>query len=433
VTIETRTLDRGEAPHEAPRLEDGQHRWWTRRPIAVLLALGFFFGPFVAFVLGERPQEIENRALAEFPSPGEGWSFFPDFSSWATDHLPLRGRAVEGHAVVSERLFGEAPSYGSGSGGGPLAGGPSAEEEAGEDADTVYPRVIQGDEGWLYLGEDVAKLCRPQRTLDDTMAQLDRLARAVESSGRRFVLVVAPDKSTIYPDALPETYAGQECADRRREAFWHAVREAPPAGFVDLRGPLEEEQRRSGTPVYRQTDTHWASGGAVVYARELGRALDPVLAETSEVVKTGTVRRAGDLGPMVGRRTVDEWQGRELRRPGVAPVGRDALEWPDLPLDAPVTLTNSSTGAPLYQPRSLLLGDSFTNASRPDVGGLFAEVSLLHSEVAATLPQVTADAMADADVVIYEIVERTIASGRGALIDEPALTTIERTLAQQPR
>ena len=45
----------------------------------------------------------------------------------------------------------------------------------------------------------------------------------------------------------------------------------------------------------------------------------------------------------------------------------------------------------------------------------------------------TADAMADADVVIYEVVERTIASGRGALIDETALTTIERTLAQQPR
>jgi alginate O-acetyltransferase complex protein AlgJ len=433
VTTETRTLDRGEAPNEAPRLEPGRRRWSTRRPVAVLLAFLFFFGPSLAFVLGERPQEIENRALAEFPSPADGWSFFPGFTSWATDHLPLRGRAVEGHAVVSEQVFGEAPSYGSDTPGGPVAGVPAQEEDAGEGPGTEYPRVIEGDDGWLYFGDDVAHLCRPQRTLDDTMARLDRLARAVESSGRRFVLVVAPDKSTIYPDALPETFAGQECSDRRRDAFWDTVRETPPTGYVDLRGPLEEEQRRSGAPVYRQTDTHWASGGAVVYARELGRALDPVLAATSEVVDTGTISRDGDLGPMVGRRTVDEWQGRELRREGVAPVGRDALAWPDLPLDVPVTLTNTSSGAPLYQPRTLLLGDSFTNASRADVSGLFAEVSLLHSEVAATRPQVTADAVAAADVVIYEIVERTIASGRGALIDETALGTIERTLAQQPR
>ena len=41
--------------------------------------------------------------------------------------------------------------------------------------------------------------------------------------------------------------------------------------------------------------------------------------------------------------------------------------------------------------------------------------------------------MADADVVVYEIVERSLASGRAALIDDAALDAIETSLAANPR
>ena len=48
----------------------------TARPgrlVPLVLASAFFFAPLGAFVLGQRPVAFENRALAEFPSPSDGW------------------------------------------------------------------------------------------------------------------------------------------------------------------------------------------------------------------------------------------------------------------------------------------------------------------------------------------------------------------------
>jgi hypothetical protein len=246
------------------------------------------------------------------------------------------------------------------------------------------------------------------------------------------VLTVAPDKTTIYPDALPESYLGEKCARERRDAFWAALRDDPPTGYVDLRADLEREQEAHG-PIYRPTDTHWAPRGAAVYAWDLARALDPNLLNGSRVVADGTAERQGDLGNLIGRPHVDRYDDVTVQRTGVTPVGRATLDLPDLPLDAPVTVTNRTTGAPLFEPRTLLLGDSFTASSRGTLGPWFADLMLLHNEVADKNPQVVASAMVDADVVVYEIVERNIASGRGAILESQALSVIEGTLRSHPR
>jgi hypothetical protein len=406
--------------------------WRVRRPVALLVALGFFFGPLGAFVLGVRPQAFENHELADMPSLSDGWSFFPDFTAWAVDHLPLRNKAVQAYAAGSELVFREPPSYGS-AGPGAVAGVPTGDRSARDTGDGAeFPRVIQGKDGWLYYGDDVAGRCTPLRSIDDTLARINRLATTVEASGRRFVVTVAPDKSTIYPDNMPDSYVGADCAEKRRMAFWAALRATPPTGYLDLRGPLEAEQQRSG-PIYRPTDTHWAPRGAVVYTQELARRLNPRLLEYTHVVETGTAHVTGDLAGMLGLTTEDAFPALEIRRPGVMPVGRDSLQLPLLSLGAPVTATTETRGAPLFEPHTLLLGDSFTDVSAPFLGTLFANVSLLHNEAAATEPQVVAEAVADADVVVFEIVERSIGIGGGALIQDASLQAIEQTLAQHPR
>jgi hypothetical protein len=416
---------------ETPARPDGsrveRRRRRLKRPVAFLLALGFFFGPAGAFVLGQRPVAFENHALAEFPSLSDGWDFFPNFTSWAVDHLPLRDKAVNANAQMSQRVFGEAPSFGAGSAGGPLDGGPADEEQEA----SPYAPVIQGEDGWLYFGADVEELCEPNRSVQDTLDRLDRLAAAVEASGRRFVLVVAPDKSTMVPQYLPETYYGQDCATARRDEFWSAMDGSPPSGYVDLRADLSAAQERTGEPVYRQTDTHWTTGGAAVYAENLADALDPDLWGDTEVADTGTTRRTGDLGPMIGQPHEDEYPAVEVRRPGVAPVGREGLDLPEMPY-TPVTLTNETTGASLFEPATLLLGDSFTSASRQALGSLFADVTLLHGQVAGPFPEAVAGLMSDADAVVYEVVERTIAGGDVPLLEDASLDAIEAELAANP-
>lgn len=414
--VTTETSARPRVPEAAPTpagRRAGKVRL-PRQPLAFVCALVFFFAPLVAYVLGARPQAIENRALADLPSVSDGWSFFPDFTTWAVDHLPLRAQAVRANAELSETLFNEAPSFQSGT------------------AENPYPPVIQGEDGWLYLGADAQSLCEPVHGLEETFDRLNRLARAVEDSGRRFVLVVAPDKSTIYPDALPDTFVGQECATARRTAFWDALATNPPAGYLDLRTGLEAVQESTGAPVYRQTDTHWGPRGAALFAEELARTLDPELLTDTEFVETGDVRHTGDLGRMIGLPHEDTFAGVAVERPGVSPVGRDSLDLPTMPY-SPVTITNRTTDAALFEPSTLLLGDSFASASGEQLGPFFEDVTVLHNEVAAPYPQAVANLMADSDVVVVEIVERTVAAGGGALIQDAALQAIEETLAQQPR
>ena len=112
VTIERRpgTPSGSDARPRTARTKRRPRRW-----VALLIAFLFFFGPLGAFVLGQRPVAFENRALAEFPSVSDGWDFFPNFTTWAVDHLPLRDKAVRANARASELVFGEAPSFGAGS------------------------------------------------------------------------------------------------------------------------------------------------------------------------------------------------------------------------------------------------------------------------------------------------------------------------------
>jgi alginate O-acetyltransferase complex protein AlgJ len=399
----------------------------TRRPVAMLIAFLFFFGPAMAFLVGVRPQAIENRALTALPSVSDGWKFFPSFTSWAVDHLPLRAQAISANAKVSEKVFGEAPSF-NGDTGGPIGGTPGGAATKA----SPYPRVIQGKNGWLYFGADIANACQPTASVADTLAKLNRLAHAVQASGRRFVLAIAPDKSTVYPDALPDTYAGKSCAEARRSAFWAAVAKNPPAGYVDLKTPLLAEQKRSGVPVYRQTDTHWGPMGAAIYAEKLAAALDPALLKNTSIVAKGTSTRNGDLGNMISAPHLDSFPDVEVQRPGVTPVGRSSLTLPAMPY-SPQTFTDKTTGASLFTPKTLLLGDSFSSASGPSLGGLFAHVTLLHNETSGPYPQAVANLMSDSDVVVIEVVERTIASGRGSLISDASLSAIEKTLAAHHR
>jgi hypothetical protein len=136
---------------------------------------------------------------------------------------------------------------------------------------------------------------------------------------------------------------------------------------------------------------------------------------------------------MLGLTAEDEIPAVEIRRPGLTPVGRDSLTLPVFSADGPVMATTSTTGAPLFQQHTLLLGDSFTAVSLAPLGTLFAQVSLLHNEAAGPGPQVAADAIADADVVVYQVVERTLGPGGGALIQDASLAAIEQELARRPR
>jgi hypothetical protein len=280
--------------------------------------------------------------------------------------------------------------------------------------------VIIGKDGWLYLGEDVEAPCRPALAIGETLARLARLEHMVTGSGRRLVLVVAPDKSSIAPEHLPDTYPGEGCAARRRRDFWAAFAADPPVStFVDLRSPLLRRQAADGEPVYRALDTHWTPLGATVYVRELANALEPAIWQGTRVERAGVVQMGGELARMLGEPRSEPVARWEVVRPGVrgnfATAGLSG---------APATIANSSTGAGLFESRTALLVDSF---SLPQISGsalfsLFSDARAVYSEGAT--PDTIASLIAGAETVVVEAVERYVVSGASSLLRDDTLAAI---------
>lgn len=140
---------------------------------------------------------------------------------------------------------------------------------------TVFQDVLIGQKGWLYLtDEDNLGYYQCDRPFSD--AQVARLVERVggmrdftNSHGADFVLLIAPNKESIYPEFLPRGLgtSGKPC---RMDQALQALQSAGiPA--LDLREPLEAG-KGSGL-VYFQTDTHWNDAGAFIAYRALTEQL----------------------------------------------------------------------------------------------------------------------------------------------------------------
>jgi hypothetical protein len=410
--------------------------------VAVALAALFFFAPAAAYAVGVRPAAIENRPLRSLPGISAGWSFFAQTSAWAIDRLPLRDRAVRGNVALSEGVFGQPPSYGSGDT-GPVSAPQPVPQSVPEDATATngtYPRILQGTDGWLYLGGDVAAPCQPQMTVRQVLDRLGRLARAVQRSGRRFVFTVAPDKSTIWPANLPVNYLGKDCAGARKDEFWSALRADPPPGYFDMRAAIEARQVETGQPQYWRNDTHWGQWAAATYAVELAQKVDPTgFAVLPPISCPGTVTHIGDLSVYAGAPSADTMPACQIDTPGrpvtgalVAPEGLALPSFGGTPARVSARYA-AGTGQDPVRANTLLLGDSFSINARPYVLPLFVRLTVLHNEQSRYNPREVANAMVRADVVAYEIVERSVVRGATPLLSDASLAAVERALAAHPR
>jgi hypothetical protein len=87
----------------------------------------------------------------------------------------------------------------------------------------VTKRVVQGADGWLYYGFDADAKCQRTHPLSETIGKLNERRKAVEDSGRKFVFVVPPDKSTMVPQFLPASYPGKDCAKAAEDPTWNQL------------------------------------------------------------------------------------------------------------------------------------------------------------------------------------------------------------------
>jgi alginate O-acetyltransferase complex protein AlgJ len=413
--------------HEAwlPR-EHSLHRprHGRRQLTALSCALVFFAAPTLMWVGGMRPSEIENHQLADFPSMGDGWLFFTDMDGWATDNLVFRAGAVQATDWVSRTFFGEPAPFDQGGGApsGPLGGAPSGDDtepapgDTDDDADQAgYRRVIEGADGWLYFGKDTLNKCEPGQPLDTTVAALVELRRIVEDSGRKFVFVPVPDKSTMVPDYLPDSYPGKDCAAAVTPDLWRKLLRV--AGGVDIRPRLQGAADRVGHPVYYKLDTHWTHEGALEMVGAAAETVSPSITDRWKVQPQEQYSNPADLPPLIGQKGDNVATLYRLKPDGKTSKTTEGSN----KLNNPVHHTSDPVRGMVTKP-TVVLGDSFLLTASYYLPGAFSDVTMQYYHSMPQNPAQTIKTMVDSEVVVLQAVERNIADGAVEVLTQEFLT-----------
>jgi alginate O-acetyltransferase complex protein AlgJ len=312
------------------------------RLLFAALAVGFFATPIALRAVGIKARAFENRSFASAPGLSAGWNVFDDTSRFLIDRMPLRYQAVRANTWIDLHVFNTTPHYGENGLSGvqndlalPFTGNPHQDKvglatttPTAQGAPPVQQastasQVAVGREGWLFLQGVFDRACAPFVPFPAAATRWEELLRVIRASGRRVELIVAPDKSTIYPEHVSPSTPNLACGVPGTAALWEQVESpsATRAGIVGLRRPLLAAKRSTSDLLYYRTDSHWNSVGAL----SLVQAALPPLGRTvrmlpSEVIDTGPVHFGGDLLSLLGESGSEIAPTRSIRRVPGAPV-----------------------------------------------------------------------------------------------------------------
>jgi alginate O-acetyltransferase complex protein AlgJ len=157
--------------------------------------------------------------------------------------------------------------------------------------DRVFPAALLGKDGWMeYTGKGALDDFQNLRTLENQknlvlVRKLRTFNQYLKSQGITLLIVVAPNKATIYPDKLPDQIKTLP-APSRLDILISYLEDNDLPLIVDLRPALRAA--RQYQDVYYKTNTHWNGYGAFVAYKTIINALassHPVLKpyETSDL------------------------------------------------------------------------------------------------------------------------------------------------------
>lgn len=373
--------------------KDQPHARYSRSPFwacvwiaIVLIGIGL---PDLDLALRFDPNPTPLREEVPFPVPHFDRSALKwpgNFIWYLQSSMGLRGALVRARGLIAYLWLGVSPA----------------------------PVSVLRRDPWLFL--------KDERVLDDfrrnqplSAQQLDRWRRVIEGRHRfleqrgiDYLLVLAPNKETVYADAMPP-WATRQQRPSRLEQLVERLRGAPALPLLDLSRTLIAA--RAAGRVYHYTDTHWNDVGAFAAYREIAGRLNqsfPGLRSLtdSDMVQHRVTTPGGDLARMCGLQLdLREPQTQLELKPGVEPARFEdgsALSFERMDVRGHERFTSRRPDGEIAS--AVILRDSFGEALIPYLARHFATATWIWTydfpaELIAKLHP---------KVVIEELVERKL-------------------------
>jgi hypothetical protein len=194
---------------------------------------------------------FEKRTLSskpELPSNAKELVNYPDkFESFYNDHFGFRKTLIFLNSQIMDKVFDQSPSN----------------------------RAVFGKNGWLYFDnynslEDVrGGIFYDHKILENGVNALIKNWQELKQNNIDYVFVVAADKSTIYPEFLPN-YIKPKFGNSRLDQFLALLKkEAANFPIIDLRNTSLTAKTLENKEIYYKTDTHWNKIGAYYGYKEI--------------------------------------------------------------------------------------------------------------------------------------------------------------------
>jgi hypothetical protein len=230
------------------------------------------------------------------------------------------------------------------------------------------PQTVVGRNGELYYGPDFDIACGLGSRTSRTMHQIGELARVIERSGRTVLWAVAPNKTTVRPENLPDPLPHGACDARGLADTGRVLERIRDRNFLPLRAKLAGYRRQT----YFQTDTHWTTVGGSLFARAVARRLDPRVAALQSY-EYGTEQRIGILNYFIGNMVL-ETAATAMPTTKVhsttAPTSADQ-QWSGYPQVTYDYSWDTRPGKRTIPGRTVVLGDSFSMFALDNLMPLF--------------------------------------------------------------
>jgi alginate O-acetyltransferase complex protein AlgJ len=232
------------------------------------------------------PENCENRELAQAPTEDCSLAEYADgWERYLVDNFGFRPYLIRWNSMLKLTGLGVSP----------------------------VSSVILGKDSWLFYHSEALA---DGNTVNDwrgtiplSQSELVRLQEQLEANEKIFaernipyLVVIVPNKSTVYSEYMPDTIRKFRNTTRL-DQFMEHMRRSSRVSVLDLREALFEA--KNSHPLYWKTDSHWNSYGAYIGYSEIMRRLSAQLPALTPVPIAGnevTIEHSptgGDLAQML--------------------------------------------------------------------------------------------------------------------------------------